>query len=140
MQMTIPLVYPSGSFARGVGDANGAASSRTASEFAQGDRDLRGLSPEAIERIERRCTWKRYVPGEPILDYLDKSDNVLFLTLGGVRVTIYSTVGNAVSFRKISAGEIFGEFPTIDGGSRSANVEARTNCLIASMLGSSFRE
>ena len=33
-----------------------------------------GLSPDAIERIERRCAWKRYAPGEPILDYLDKSD------------------------------------------------------------------
>ena len=99
-----------------------------------------GLSPDSIERIERRCAWKRYAPGEPILDYLDKSDDVFFLTLGEVRVTIYSTVGKAVSFREIAAGEIFGEFPAIDGGSRSASVEARTNCLVASMPGSSFRE
>ena len=99
-----------------------------------------GLSPDAIERIERRCAWKRYAPGEPILDYLDKSDDVFFLTLGEVRVTIYSSVGKAVSFRELAAGEIFGEFPAIDGGSRSASVEARTNCLIASIAGSSFRE
>ena len=99
-----------------------------------------GLSPDAIERIERRCAWKRYAPGEPILDYLDKSDDVFFIALGEVRVTIYSTVGKAVSFREMGAGEIFGEFPAIDGGSRSASVEARTNCLIASMPGSSFRE
>ena len=92
-----------------------------------------GLSPDSVERIERRCAWKRYAPGEPILDYLDKSDDVFFLTLGEVRVTIYSTVGKAVSFREMAAGEIFGEFPAIDGGSRSASVEARTNCLIASM-------
>ena len=98
------------------------------------------LAPQAIERIERRCAWKRYAPGEPILDYLDGSDDVFFLTLGEVRVTIYSSVGKAVSFRELAAGEIFGEFPAIDGGSRSASVEARTNCLIASMPGSSFRE
>ena len=79
-------------------------------------------------------------PGEPILDYLDASDDVFFITLGEVRVTIYSSVGKAVSFRELAAGEIFGEFPAIDGGSRSASVEARTNCLIASMPGSSFRE
>jgi CRP/FNR family transcriptional regulator, cyclic AMP receptor protein len=53
------------------------------------------------------------------------------MTLGEVRVTIYSSVGKAVSFRELAAGEIFGEFPAIDGGSRSASVEARTNCLIA---------
>lgn len=40
-----------------------------------------GLSAEALERIERRCAWKRYAPGEPILDYLDASDDVFFLTV-----------------------------------------------------------
>lgn len=99
-----------------------------------------GLSPASIERIERRCAWKRYAPGEPVLSYLDGSDDVFFIALGEVRVTIYSTAGKAVSFRELGAGEVFGEFPAIDGGPRSASVEARTNCLIASMPGSSFRE
>lgn len=99
-----------------------------------------GLPPDSIERIERRCAWRRYAPGESILDYLDASDDVFFITLGEVRVTIYSSVGKAVSFREMGAGEIFGEFPAIDEGPRSASVEARTNCLIASMPGASFRE
>jgi CRP-like cAMP-binding protein len=99
-----------------------------------------GLSLDSIGQIERRCAWKRYTPGEPILDYLDKSDDVFFIALGEVRVTIYSTAGKAVSFREMGTGEIFGEFPAIDGGPRSASVEARTNCLIASMPGSTFRE
>jgi CRP-like cAMP-binding protein len=98
------------------------------------------LAPDAIERIERRCAWKRYTPGEPILSYLDRSDDVYFIALGEVRVTIFSTAGKAVSFREMVAGEIFGELPAIDGGPRSASVEARTNCLIASMPGSTFRE
>jgi CRP-like cAMP-binding protein len=115
-------------------------------QTAQSRNSLKGiavfaaLAPDAVERIERRCAWKRYAPGEPVLDYLDKSDDVFFIALGEVRVTIYSTVGKAVSFREMGTGEIFGEFPAIDGGSRSASVEARTNCLIASMPGSSFRE
>lgn len=98
------------------------------------------LPPRSVEQIERRCTWKRYAPGERILDYLDGSDDVFFLTLGEVRITIYSSTGKAVSFREMAAGEIFGEFPAIDGGSRSASVEAHTNCLVASMTGASFRE
>lgn len=101
---------------------------------------LADLSSESVRQIERRCTWKHYAPGEPILDYLDTSDDVFFLTLGEVRVTIYSSTGKAVSFREMPAGEIFGELPAIDGGSRSASVEAHTNCLIASMSGASFRE
>lgn len=37
-----------------------------------------GLPPNSIERIERRCAWRRYAPGESILDYLDASDDVFF--------------------------------------------------------------
>ena len=99
-----------------------------------------GLAPASVEKIERRCAWKRYASGEPILSYLDATDDVFFIALGEVRVTIYSTAGKAVSFRELGSGEIFGEFPAIDGGPRSASVEARTNCLIASMQGASFRE
>lgn len=99
-----------------------------------------GFPTDALERIQLRCAWRRYVPGEPIVDYLDASDDVFFIVAGEVRVTIYSSVGKAVSFREMAAGEIFGEFPAIDGGSRSASVEARTSCLIASMSGASFRE
>jgi CRP-like cAMP-binding protein len=45
-----------------------------------------------------------------------------------------------VSFRELGAGEVFGEYPAIDGGPRSASVEAHTSCLIASMPATSFRE
>ena len=98
------------------------------------------LSPDALKRIERRCVWRNYEPGEAILDYLDASDDVFIIGTGEVRVTIYSLAGKAVSFRELGAGEVFGEYPAIDGGPRSASVEARTNCLIASMPGASFRE
>jgi len=40
----------------------------------------------------------------------------------------------------LGVGAVFGEYPAIDGGPRSASVEARTSCLIASMTGASFRE
>ena len=99
-----------------------------------------GLSPDALKRIERRCVWRNYEPGEAILDYLDASDDVFIIGTGEVRVTIYSLAGKAVSFRELGAGEVFGEYPAIDGGPRSASVEARTSCLIAAMPGASFRE
>ena len=99
-----------------------------------------GLPTDGIKRIERRCAWRRYQPGEPIVNYLDASDDVFFISVGEVRVTIYASAGKAVSFRELRAGEIFGEYPAIDRGPRSARVEARTNCLIASMSGRTFRE
>ena len=99
-----------------------------------------GLTEDTLARIERHCAWRRYESGETILDYLDKSDDVFFIGAGEVRVIIYSLAGKAVSFRELGAGEVFGEFPAIAGGPRSARVEALTNCLIASMAASSFRE
>jgi|SRR5215471_14966034 len=102
------------------------------------------LPPDGVKRIEQRCAWRRYEPGEQIVNYLDASDDVFFISVGEVRVTIYSSAGKsagkAVSFTELRAGAIFGEYPAIDRGPRSASVEARTNCLIASMSGSTFRE
>jgi len=99
-----------------------------------------GLPSQALERVHQRCSWRRYEPGEPIVDYLDASDEVFFVSTGEVCVTIYSIAGKAVSFRNLGPGDIFGEYAAIDGEPRSASVEARTSCLIASMSASAFRK
>ena len=99
-----------------------------------------GLPPQALERVHQLCSWRRYEPGEPIVDYLDASDEVFFVSTGEVCVTIYSVAGKAVSFRNLGPGDIFGEYAAIDGEPRSASVEARTSCLIASMSATSFRK
>jgi CRP/FNR family cyclic AMP-dependent transcriptional regulator len=99
-----------------------------------------GLPPDALERIQRRCSWRRYETGELIVDYLDASNDVFFLTTGQARVTIYSVDGKAVSFRELGPGAMFGEYAAIDGGPRSASVEARESCQVASMPSAAFRE
>jgi len=101
---------------------------------------LSGLSSDALKRVQQLCTWKRYGPEESIVDYLDSSDEVFFIIAGEVRVTIYSQAGKAVSFRELGPGEVFGEYPAIDRGPRSASVEAHTNCLVASLPGAAFRK
>jgi CRP/FNR family transcriptional regulator, cyclic AMP receptor protein len=65
---------------------------------------------------------------------------VFFIASGNVRVTIYSVAGKAVSFNDLGLGEVFGEYPAIDRGPRSASVEARSTCLIASLPAEHFRE
>jgi CRP/FNR family cyclic AMP-dependent transcriptional regulator len=98
-----------------------------------------GLKPAVVERIQRGCSWRRYEPGEIIVDYLDASNDVFFLTAGEARVTIYSYVGKVVSFGELGAGEVFGEYAAIDRCSRSASVQARTDCLVAMMPADAFR-
>jgi CRP/FNR family cyclic AMP-dependent transcriptional regulator len=101
---------------------------------------FRCLAPDALARVQARCNWKRYEPGELILDYLDQSNDVFFITEGQVRVAIHSVQGKAVTFNDLAAGEIFGEIAAIDGAPRSASIEARTQCCVGSMSGSAFIE
>ena len=101
---------------------------------------LKGLPSETLARVQRRCAWRRYEPGEPIVDYLDGTDDVFFITSGEARVSIYSLAGKAVTFCDLGAGEMFGEYAAIDGAHRSASIEARTSCQVASMPAVAFRE
>jgi CRP-like cAMP-binding protein len=101
---------------------------------------LKGLAPDSLKRIQSSCNWRRYEPGEPIVEYLDRSDDVFFISSGEARVIIYSLDGKVVSFRDLGPGDMFGEYPAIDGRPRSASVEARTSCMVASMSATVFRE
>jgi CRP/FNR family transcriptional regulator, cyclic AMP receptor protein len=101
---------------------------------------LARLSRETLENVQRRCSFSRYEPGETIVGYLDQTDQVFFIIAGEVRVTIYSLAGKAVSFRELGPGEVFGEYPAIDRGPRSASVEAHTSCLVATLPGAAFRD
>ena len=101
---------------------------------------LAGLSPAGLKDIEQRCSWRRYEPGEPIVEYLDRSNDVFFLCEGEARVIIYSMSGKVVSLHDLVPGDMFGEYPAIDGRPRSASVEARTSCLVALMPAAVFRD
>lgn len=98
------------------------------------------LPADSLARIQKRCGWRRYEPGEPIVDYLDASHDVFFIASGEARVSIYSLLGKAVIFCDLGPGDMFGEYAAIDGAPRSASIEARTDCLIASMTATAFRE
>jgi CRP/FNR family cyclic AMP-dependent transcriptional regulator len=99
-----------------------------------------GLPPGTLETINGYCAWRSYESGDVIVDYLAPSDDVFFVTSGEVCVTIHSAAGKAVSFRNLGPGTIFGEYAAIDGDCRSASVEARSRCLIASMPAKTFRK
>lgn len=99
-----------------------------------------GLSVEARIALGKRCAWRKYDADEVIVDHLDASNEVYFITDGEARAKIYSALGKAVTFTDLGPGDMFGEIAAIDGGPRSASIEARTRCIIASMSASAFRE
>lgn len=101
---------------------------------------LQGLPPESLAALRDSCSFRRYEPEEPIVEYLDRSEDVFFLVSGEARVIVYSLAGKVVNFHDLGPGTMFGEYPALDGRPRSASVEARTSCLVASMKAPEFRE
>lgn len=99
-----------------------------------------GLPAKTLEAIASRCSWRTYAPAEIILEYLQDTDEVCFIIEGAARVLLYSQTGQVVSFRDLGPGDSFGELPAIDGGPRSASVEARADCLVAAMPAAVFRD
>ncbi len=99
-----------------------------------------GLASNSLAQLQKRCAWRRYEPGETIVDHLDASNDVFFIVSGEARASLYSVSGKAVTFTDLGPGEMFGEIAAIDGGTRSARIEARTSCVVAAMPASVFRE
>ncbi|MFO1108599.1 MAG: Crp/Fnr family transcriptional regulator [Bradyrhizobium sp.] len=114
----------------------GAIQSETLAEIAI----FRGLAPEVVTMLSRRCRWRHYRAGQTVLQREDDSKDVFFIVRGRVCATYHSAAGREVRFTDLAAGEIFGEFAAIDGEPRSADVVSMTDSLIASMSAGQFWE
>lgn len=98
------------------------------------------LKTSELAEIEECCSWRTYSTGEEVLAYLAAGDDVYFMISGLAKVVIYSTQGRLVDFRELAPGDIFGEYAAIDGGSRSASIEAESECLVAVMTAKDFQD
>lgn len=97
------------------------------------------LSAERVAAIAQLCSWRTWQAGETVLNHLEAGDEVFFLVEGKARASVYSLTGKSVSFCELTGGEMFGEYAAIDGGPRSASIEAVSKCVIGCMPGASFR-
>jgi len=85
---------------------------------------LKGLTQKERDELARQCRFRRYAEGEHIIDGQGSGRDVYFVVAGTVRVVNYSPSGREVAFDDIPAGHIFGELAALDGGPRSAFVQA----------------
>ena len=100
---------------------------------------LEGLASEKLDALARQCVWRNYEAGKRIISRNADDRDVYLLVSGRVRITTYSQGGRQVTFRDISAGDIFGEVAALDEKPRSADVIALDNALLASMAPPVFR-
>ena len=98
------------------------------------------LPPDDLDRVGRRCRWRRYRTDQQILGHLDRTADVYFIVGGKVRATAFALSGKEVQYRDIGAGEIFGEYAAIDNQPRAAAVMALEDSLVASLPAKTFQD
>ena len=60
-------------------------------EETLGGIDILGHLPDGdLDDLAGRCRWRRYGPGQQIVGHQDETNDVFFIVVGEVRVTIFS--------------------------------------------------
>lgn len=99
---------------------------------------LSDLPQDALERLEKRCSWRTFLSQEQIIDRQSTTRDIYFIVTGKVRVVNFSLSGREVAFDEIPAGAYFGETAAIDGEPRSATVVSLENTTVAIMSPETF--
>lgn len=90
---------------------------------------------EALDEQSRRdltafAHVKRYSAGETVFDMGTPGQSMMAIAEGTVRVGMPTPNSRDVTLAELTAGDVFGEIALLDGGERSANVRALTNCTL----------
>jgi CRP-like cAMP-binding protein len=89
---------------------------------------LRHLEPETRQRVVGYARRRRFAAGATIF-LKGSAGNVMMAVLSGqVRISAPSRQGKEIMLNVIEPGEVFGEVALLDGGERSADATALTDC------------
>ncbi|HEY2533074.1 MAG TPA: Crp/Fnr family transcriptional regulator [Xanthobacteraceae bacterium] len=88
---------------------------------------------DALDEQGRRELLSRAWPlsftaGEPICHFGEPGCTMMAVVVGTVRIWLPIAKGRELILADLPAGELFGEIAMLDGGPRSANATALTNC------------
>lgn len=86
---------------------------------------LRGIDAEAMRRLRRHLSRRRYRAGDRIFRQGDPPDSIYFIAAGRVEVSInLPRTERKLRVQTLARGAIFGEMAVLDPKPRSANVTA----------------
>lgn len=97
------------------------------------------LSPPELERIARVAVPRSYPKGVRVFHEGDSGEACYIVREGDLRVTREHSDGRAIALATLSRGDIFGELAMLDGGIRSASVEALSDCELLALPASDVR-
>jgi CRP-like cAMP-binding protein len=83
-----------------------------------------GLEQAELLALGAGARWRRYRKGEYIFHQGDAGDSLFVLTEGRVKVIFVSVDGDEMILATLQPPESFGELALIDGGPRSASIQA----------------
>lgn len=92
---------------------------------------FRALDDEARQILATRVHHRNYKSGEPIFHLGTPGQSMMVVLQGVVRVSLPGPKGKLVILADLEAGELLGEVALLDGGERSADAVALTNCSMA---------
>jgi CRP-like cAMP-binding protein len=88
------------------------------------------LSPEEIDKLLQYARVERYPAGEEICAKGSPGQSMMAVLRGTAKMTSVSRDGKEVVLNIMHSGEIFGEIGLLDGGERSADAVAMSDCEI----------
>lgn len=98
-----------------------------------------GLSEDSLASLAMRFSREHVPADEVIISAGDEGHSVYFLLEGQIRVLNHTLLGDEFALGQMDAGSYFGELSAIDGGGRSAEVEAVTDCQLLTVSPEEFR-
>lgn len=97
------------------------------------------LDVEEREAIAALCRPAICTAGSWIIGTQDAEHSVFFLLEGSAEVVSHNLIGDSIHLGALEPGCYLGELSALDGGPRTAEVRAVTDCRLAAMAPSDFR-
>lgn len=97
------------------------------------------LTQEQIARVESRAVARTFSRGSLIYLPSDRSDSVLLLTSGRVKIYHITSEGKQALLALIEPGELFGEVAVVESGQRDEFAEAMESCTLIRISGEEIR-
>jgi CRP/FNR family cyclic AMP-dependent transcriptional regulator len=88
------------------------------------------LGPAERDRFIASARPQSWRAGEPIFSMGEIGTSMMLVQTGEVRISYPASDGRAVVLSELKPGAVFGEIGMLDGGERSADATAGTNCTL----------
>jgi CRP/FNR family cyclic AMP-dependent transcriptional regulator len=89
---------------------------------------FRELEPAALDQLCRYASTRNFKRGATVFAKGDAGNCLFAVASGSVKMSISSVEGRSAILNIIGKGEIFGEIALLDGGPRTTDATAHSNC------------